>query len=402
MNTINTEVIVIGGGVIGSSLSYFLTEKKIDTILIEKSSIGSGASGLSAGTIWCPSNKYSDNKDLTIENIGDDTLCMGTSKICKEIDERIMKLDDIENIDLVENGSLTITNKYLTGVFLFGVFLYHKIKDYDVEFVLNKNLKKMEPNISDKYICGLHYPCSLHVDPKKMTLGFAELAKKNGLKIYEDTNIINIEKKNNKFIVEVKENEKRFISDHIVVANGIWSGEILKYFALDDQIVPVKGQIWVGDRQDGFNLNKIIFSGDSLFYWYLNKTLNYIKKIPNNVTMDYNNNIYTYHYYGKQMRDGNILFGGLRKPTVRDDFKIEKNLLIKNYDFFRDIFPTYKKPCDGYWSGLMPFSISGKWIMKELKDDLWFCNGFGASGIMKGPMASKLLSLKIEDKLKNR
>jgi sarcosine oxidase, subunit beta len=46
-----TDVLVIGGGIIGVSAAYFLSRRKVDAILVEKNAVGREASGSTAGTM---------------------------------------------------------------------------------------------------------------------------------------------------------------------------------------------------------------------------------------------------------------------------------------------------------------------------------------------------------------
>jgi glycine/D-amino acid oxidase-like deaminating enzyme len=41
----STDVVVIGGGVVGTAVAYFLARKNIDVILVEKGAITAGTSG---------------------------------------------------------------------------------------------------------------------------------------------------------------------------------------------------------------------------------------------------------------------------------------------------------------------------------------------------------------------
>ncbi|CAH8499096.1 unnamed protein product [Schistosoma turkestanicum] len=50
------SVIIVGGGIIGVSTAYYLSKRKIDTLIIEKEQIGSAASGRAGGFLakdWC-------------------------------------------------------------------------------------------------------------------------------------------------------------------------------------------------------------------------------------------------------------------------------------------------------------------------------------------------------------
>ena len=94
-----SKVIIVGGGIIGSALAYFLSLKNISTTLLEKEFIGSGASGLSAGTLWCPlyHTGHVDLKNKSINTI--DTLCAGSTTIIKNIQKK-------ENVDYHQTGLL--------------------------------------------------------------------------------------------------------------------------------------------------------------------------------------------------------------------------------------------------------------------------------------------------------
>ena len=47
----NAEVIIIGGGVIGTACAYFLSRRGVKVLLLERSHLGAGASGTTAAII---------------------------------------------------------------------------------------------------------------------------------------------------------------------------------------------------------------------------------------------------------------------------------------------------------------------------------------------------------------
>ena len=51
MNTRSTDVVIVGGGIVGLSTAYYLGKAGIDNILIERDPIGSHASGFAFGAL---------------------------------------------------------------------------------------------------------------------------------------------------------------------------------------------------------------------------------------------------------------------------------------------------------------------------------------------------------------
>lgn len=54
------SVVIVGGGIMGVSTAYYLSKRKVDTLIIEKEQLGSAASGRAGGFLakdWCSHNE---------------------------------------------------------------------------------------------------------------------------------------------------------------------------------------------------------------------------------------------------------------------------------------------------------------------------------------------------------
>jgi len=49
---VTTEILIIGGGITGTSTAYYLNQNGHQVTLLERSELASEASGLNAGTLW--------------------------------------------------------------------------------------------------------------------------------------------------------------------------------------------------------------------------------------------------------------------------------------------------------------------------------------------------------------
>ena len=62
------EVVIIGGGVIGSSIMYYLAKKGIKVVLLEKNGIASGTSSACEGLVFLQSKKPGVHLKLALES----------------------------------------------------------------------------------------------------------------------------------------------------------------------------------------------------------------------------------------------------------------------------------------------------------------------------------------------
>jgi glycine/D-amino acid oxidase-like deaminating enzyme len=102
----------------------------------------------------------------------------------------------------------------------------------------------------------------------------------------------------------------------------------------------------------------------------------------------------TRHLYGRQRRNGEIVFGGDRElvgwNTTPDPAGIEVNR-----GHAAEVLPFLAGlPVARTWAGLMPFPLDGKPLIGRVpgRDGVWIVSGLASSGFGRGPMAGKLLA----------
>tara|TARA_B100000524_G_scaffold269206_1_gene147994 strand:- start:7936 stop:9285 length:1350 start_codon:yes stop_codon:yes gene_type:complete len=399
-NITHIDSIIVGGGIVGTSLAYHLSSKSNHSIiLIDKNNIGSGATCLSAGTIYSPYKELPKIDNINSEHNIKDYLSIGTIEIIKYIDKQI-------SCDFMQPGSITMgsvrTKSYLSNIV--------------------NNGKKMGQDIK-LHQGGLYAPNSVQLNPRKTVDAFTKLAEINGVKILENTFIQKVFLEKGMYNITLNNND-RYRCKNLILANGIGVNQVSNKIGIHVPIIPVKGIIWnIEIPSQSSILNHIIFSSNSSYTWNMYPTLDLIKQIPNHCTHDvygkkinhnfinlnrfmesvlYNNELDIEHFYGKQYQDDNgnlnIMFGFNRQVALHEnDYNIDEKQVKECFNKIKNIFPSIEnKTVDNYWCGLMPFSINDKPIVGNFScfghPNVWIANGLGAHGIAIGPMTTKILS----------
>ena len=207
----STKVIVIGGGVAGTSCAYHLAKYGWkDVILIERDQLTSGTTWHAAGLVsqLGPSAGITKIRKYSLELY---------KKLEKEIDfSSGMKL----------NGALSIATKEGRWQELKRQATTAQLYDVNVEVLNVDQIKKIYPIINDENILGgIFMPDDGQADPIGVTNLLAKAARNEGVKIFEKTPVEKIIKKNGR-VGGVVVNGKTIECEYIVLATGMWSRQI--------------------------------------------------------------------------------------------------------------------------------------------------------------------------------
>jgi glycine/D-amino acid oxidase-like deaminating enzyme len=156
---------------------------------------------------------------------------------------------------------------------------------------------------------------------------------------------------------------------------------------LDIPVVPVRGQMWatapVGPRS--FHT---ISAAESAMAWARDHG-----GAPPDLTIRDGRRV-TRHLYGRQRRNGEIVFGGDRELVGYDTTPDPRGIAV-NRDHAASVLPFLGElPIARTWAGLMPFSLDGKPLIGRIpgRENAWIVTGLASSGFGRGPMAGKLLA----------
>ena len=207
----STKVVVIGGGVAGTSCAYHLAKFGWkDVVLLERDQLTSGTTWHAAGLVG---------------QLGPSAAVTKIRKYSLELYKKLEKEIDFSS-GLKLNGALSIATTRGRWQELKRQATTAQLFNVDVEVLNIDQIKKIYPIITEKNVLGgIFMPGDGQADPIGVTNLLAKAARKEGVKIFEKSPVEKIIKKNGR-VAGVIVNGQTIECEYIVLATGMWSRQI--------------------------------------------------------------------------------------------------------------------------------------------------------------------------------
>lgn len=213
MNVISSDVIVVGGGIMGASSAFFLRRRGKSVTLIERALVGQQASGTNFGNVRRQGRYLSQislaNRSRAIwgklkELIGDDVefLPSGHIRVCYDPAQ-------IEELDAYAQQA--------------------KELGLELEILTGQQIRSRFPFFSDKVAGGSYAPLDGHANPRLVAPAFARAAVREGVQLFENTEIVQVEKDGEDFRVTSADGQV-FKAPALLITAGAWGSTLSSQF----------------------------------------------------------------------------------------------------------------------------------------------------------------------------
>jgi sarcosine oxidase subunit beta len=210
-----TDVVVIGGGLVGSSAAFFLRRRGRSVTLLERVLTGQQASGTNFGNVRRQGRPTFEipmaNRSSAIwrrmpELVGVDVEYrqLGHMRICYR--------DRPEYVERFE--------KYAAEVAPLGLRL---------EILTAAQVRERFPFLGRDVLAGSLSPDDGHANPRLAAPAFARAAARDGAHVFEDAEVVDVAKRGEDFVVTTGDG-REFRAPNVLVAAGAWSDRISASF----------------------------------------------------------------------------------------------------------------------------------------------------------------------------
>ncbi|MBL1082464.1 FAD-binding oxidoreductase [Streptomyces actinomycinicus] len=213
------DAVVIGGGVIGTSAAYHLAEAGVDTVLLERGSLGGGASAHTAGMIrtYFPGDPGTGRMAVRSLNAYHDLARHTAAPLALKRLGLMVLFTDEQQIAAFEAG---LEAQQAAGV--------------QVGLISAREAWGLNPLIDERAVLAAAWsPEAYHVDGLDIVRGYAAGARRHGARLFTHTPVTHIDDDNT-----LHTPQGSIKAESIVCTAGPWSGEVASMASLDLPMAP--------------------------------------------------------------------------------------------------------------------------------------------------------------------
>lgn len=213
--TIASDVVIVGGGIMGSSAAFFLRERGRSVTLIERGLVGQQASGVNFGNVRRQGRPLFQ---LPLAN--------RASLIWRRMNELLG-----EDVEYLQSGHIRVCyrnrpeavgqlEQYANDARPLGL---------DLELLSGDALRSRFPFLGPEVLAGSLSSQDGHANPRLVAPAFARAAHRNGVTICEQTRIVHAEKRSEDFVVD-SDDGRSFRAPILLITAGAWGNLMSAWF----------------------------------------------------------------------------------------------------------------------------------------------------------------------------
>ncbi len=230
MGVKTSDVIIMGGGIMGCSMAYQMAQKGLKVILLERGRVGEEASGRNGGGIR-QQNRHPSELPLATEAV----------KLWASMKE---ELD--WDVGYRVNGNLQLVTSEAEHKTFRKIPIWEKEMGLEVEFISADEARCLVPTLSkDVELLGATYcPTDGTANPMLATKAISKAALRAGAEIkeYEPVSGLRVEGKK---VVKAQTKKSDYAGQYFINAAGPWAHEICNWVGLNYPITVKRSQIFV-------------------------------------------------------------------------------------------------------------------------------------------------------------
>ncbi|AZE11592.1 MULTISPECIES: FAD-binding oxidoreductase [Pseudomonas] len=346
MTVQQSDVLIVGGGLMGSAAAFFLRQRGQSVTLLERDQIGQYASGVNFGNVR-RQGRY----------LGQLELANRSWALWRRLPELI---DD--DLEFIASGHMRVCYREDEIAELEAYAAAPEARQLDLKIYRGRELHERFPFLGPDVKGGSYAPHDGHANPRLAAPAFARAAVRAGARIEERTEVAEVQKVGGGFLVGTTDG-RQFSAERLLITAGAWGQKLSEQFG---EPVPL-------------DTNGPQMAVTEPVPYALPTVIGVYTKIPEEVI------------YFRQIPRGNIIIGGgyRSKPDMLTRrAQVEPRSILNQIQQMRRLLPGVGNlNIIRVWSGIEGYLPDSLPIMgpSGQVDGLYYAFGFCGHGFQLGP-----------------
>ncbi|MCS6816122.1 MAG: glycine oxidase ThiO [Blastocatellia bacterium] len=345
-----SDVIVVGGGIIGCAIAYTLAKEGLSVRLLEREEPGREASYAAAGMLAPQSEVMHEPSGPFFE------LCRASLQLYPDFVAEIEEVTGLP-IEYRREGALFLAFDFAEGEVLAAAYERQKAIGLAVEDLTAQEVHEREPALSDAVQMALFLPDDHQVDNQQLMKALILAAQRRGVEILTGQLALGLMREGDR-VVGVRTNHGAYTATWVINCAGAWAATVDPQRHPPLPVKPIRGQIVVLHARTPL-LEHVVHSA---------------------------------HCYIVPRRDGRLFIGSTMED-VGYEKRVTADALLRLLAAARQILPAIER-CTFVeaWAGFRPDTPDHLPILGEAEPGLLIATGHFRNGILLAPITARLIA----------
>lgn len=345
-----SDVLVLGGGIIGCAVAYALAKEGMRVRLLERGEPGREASWAAAGMLAPQSEMVHEPQGPFFD------LCRASLQLYPDF---VAEIQDVTGLSVQyrREGTLWLACDFSEGQILAAAYERQRAAGLAVEDLTSDEVRRREPALSEAVQTALFLPEDHQVDNQKLMEALVLAAHRRGVDFQTGCPVLGLVREKGR-VIGVRTTRQTYTAAVVINCAGAWAAAVDPQQDPPLPIKPIRGQIVVLQTYPPL-LEHVVHSA---------------------------------HCYIVPRRDGRLLIGSTMED-VGYDKRVTADALLRLLGAARQILPALDR-CTfrGAWAGLRPATPDHLPILGEAEPGLFLATGHFRNGILLAPITARLIA----------
>ncbi len=344
-----SDVLIVGGGIIGLSLAQELALQKLSVTVLERGQMGQESSSAGAGML-APRAEMKEAGPLA-------QLLLASRKIYPEFVQQVSGRSGV-GIDFSISGLLSVALNLEEQAELDRKKQQQTELGLEVQSLSREETLRMESGLNPQLLSALYFSEEGYVDNRELVEAVRLVCLQLGVRLVPECLVLTVKAERSQ-VTGVETNSGFFASERVVIAAGSWSGQFPTGLPYALPVKPARGQM-VAVKMPEPGLRHVV---------------------------------YGFHGYLVPRKDGRVLLGSTVE-WVGYDKRVTLEGVQQITASAVSLAPALRSStfieC---WAGLRPFCEDGLPVLGPAElGGLYFATGHFRNGLLLAPITAKLMS----------